>query len=341
MEIKDLAGLSQPLTKLIEVVSSGVGAVSQPYIIAKNAEAKAKEIRAISNALHEVADKHQLPVTYNNGQVEVWQKPEDKTLVLDSSSSGERAALRVDYQERKRQSNIESVTSAAAIELANSDDVPNEELDEDWITRFFNSAQDVSSEQMQEIWGRILAGEIKRPGQYSLKTLDFLKNLTKKDATQIEKVCKLALRYHHMSLIGIKDKKWLEEQRSIVPGDHFALGELGVLYPTDLRIRLFRTPDIEEDYLLHGSFILSLKRGEIKSEVSLPMWKFTVIGTELLSLLPPSDDIEYLRQIGKFFVSQKGKATLGVVNKRLPNGQINFQIIEEISNDPTPSENKT
>ncbi|MBF6058012.1 DUF2806 domain-containing protein [Thiomicrorhabdus heinhorstiae] len=341
MEIKDLAGLSQPLTKLIEVVSSGIGAVSQPYLIAKNAEAKVKEIQAISDALHEVAEKHHLPVTYNNGQVEIWQKPEDKTLVLESSSSSERAALRADYQERKRQRNIESVTAAAAIELANADDVPNEELDEDWITRFFNSAQDVSSEQMQELWGKILAGEIKKPGQYSLKTLDFLKNLTKKDASQIEKVCKLALRYHHMSFIGINDKKWLEDQRAIVPGDHFALGELGVLYPTDLRIRMFRTPDVEEDYLLHGSFILSLKRGEIKSEISLPMWKFTVIGTELLSLLPPSDDLEYLRVIGKFFVSQNGKATLGMVNEHLPNGQINFKIIEEISNDSSSDENKT
>jgi uncharacterized repeat protein (TIGR03899 family) len=315
MEIKDLAGLSQPLTKLIEVVSSGIGAVSQPYLIAKNAEAKANEIRAISDALSEVAGNHQLPVSYKNGQVDVWQKPEDKTLVLESKTSEERATLRSDYQERKRQNNIENVTSAAAIELASSDDVPTEEIDEDWVTRFFDSAQDVSSEQMQEIWGKILAGEIKKPGQYSLKTLDFLKNLTKSDASQIEKVCKLALRYHQMSLIGTNDKKWLEEKRSIVAGDHFSLGELGLLYPTDLRVRLFRSPEIEEHHLLHGSFILVLNRGEIKSEVSLPMWKFTSIGAELLTLLPPSDDLEYLRIIGKFFVSQQGKATLGVVNE--------------------------
>jgi uncharacterized repeat protein (TIGR03899 family) len=315
MEIKDLAGLSQPLTKLIEVVSSGIGAVSQPYLIAKNAEAKANEIRAISDALSEVAGNHQLPVSYKNGQVDVWQKPEDKTLVLESKTSEERATLRSDYQERKRQNNIENVTSAAAIELASSDDVPTEEIDEDWVTRFFDSAQDVSSEQMQEIWGKILAGEIKKPGQYSLKTLDFLKNLTKSDASQIEKVCKLALRYHQMSLIGTNDKKWLEEKRSIVAGDHFSLGELGLLYPTDLRVRLFRSPEIEEHHLLHGSFILVLNRGEIKSEVSLPMWKFTSIGAELLTLLPSSDDLEYLRIIGKFFVSQQGKATLGVVNE--------------------------
>ena len=30
MDIKDLAGLSQPLTKLIEVLSSGMGAIYRP-----------------------------------------------------------------------------------------------------------------------------------------------------------------------------------------------------------------------------------------------------------------------------------------------------------------------
>jgi len=41
MEIKDLFGLSKPLTKLIKVVSQGVGALSKPYLIRKTADAKA------------------------------------------------------------------------------------------------------------------------------------------------------------------------------------------------------------------------------------------------------------------------------------------------------------
>ncbi|MEH2395500.1 MAG: hypothetical protein V7K21_28880 [Nostoc sp.] len=39
MEIKDLAGISEPLKRLIEVMAEGFGAVSRPYLIKKNAEA--------------------------------------------------------------------------------------------------------------------------------------------------------------------------------------------------------------------------------------------------------------------------------------------------------------
>jgi hypothetical protein len=35
MEIKDLAGISEPLKKLIDVVSKGIGALSKPYLIKK------------------------------------------------------------------------------------------------------------------------------------------------------------------------------------------------------------------------------------------------------------------------------------------------------------------
>ena len=178
MEIKDLAGLSEPLTRLIEVISKGAGAVAAPYLIRKNAEAKAHEIKVISDALADVANKNNLPVVYSDGEIEVWQKPEDKTLVLEATRVDSRAQSRLDYQSRKEQENLEAVTSIAAAELASDESVPPESPDEDWITRFFKYAEDISAEQMQELWGRILAGEIRAPGTYSLRALDFVRNLT-------------------------------------------------------------------------------------------------------------------------------------------------------------------
>jgi hypothetical protein len=164
MKISDLTGLSKPLIRLIEVVSAGIGAVLSPYLIKREADAHAYEAKKISETLKVIAEKHNLPVIYKNGQVEIWQKPEDQTLVLPPISLEERCAKRIDYQQRKRQKNIESVTSAAARELAQEVDVPSQAPDEDWITRFFNTAQEVSSKEMQKLWGRILAGEIKKPG---------------------------------------------------------------------------------------------------------------------------------------------------------------------------------
>lgn len=45
MEIKDLAGLSQPLTKLVEVISIGIGKLYEPAHIKRMANAKAYEIK--------------------------------------------------------------------------------------------------------------------------------------------------------------------------------------------------------------------------------------------------------------------------------------------------------
>lgn len=50
MEIKDLAGLSQPLTKLVEVVAQGLGTVYEPIHIKRMAKARAMEIKTIASA---------------------------------------------------------------------------------------------------------------------------------------------------------------------------------------------------------------------------------------------------------------------------------------------------
>lgn len=337
IEIKDIAGLSKPLTRLIEVISQGIGGVSAPYLMKKKAEAKAHEIRVISDALKGVADEHQLPVVYRGGVVELWQKPDDRTLNLETKSLEERAELRVDYQERKRQDNIESISTVAAVELSKESDIAEETPDEDWVSRFFNFAQDVSSEQMQDLWGRILAGEIKKPGTYSLRTLEFIRNITKSDASILEHLGKLATSFGGTVFLSVHNKQWLQENREIYPGHHFEAGELGAMYPADLTLRIFRNEDIREEIFTSGSLILVVGRGELTSEVSLPMWKFTSVGRELVELIASSSDEEYLESLGQFFLERKATAKLGRIIERMPNGQIRYQILREISNPMSPA----
>src|SRR5438552_3586046 len=143
IRIEDLAGLSKPLTRLIEVISTGIGAVTTPYLIRKTAEARAYEIKTIAGALQDVSEQAALPVVYQGGVVEVWQRPEDGTLALTTRPMEERSASRRNYQDRKRQENIERITSITAAELAEETKVADEAPDEDWISRFFTEAEDV------------------------------------------------------------------------------------------------------------------------------------------------------------------------------------------------------
>lgn len=341
IEIKDLVGLSKPLTRLIEVISAGIGAVSRPYLAKKDSEAKAHEIRVISAALKEVAEQHRLPVIYKEGVIEVWQKPEDRTLALDALPPEERTALRLDYQERKRQQNIEGITSVAAAELSQIDDISGEKPDEDWITRFFSSAQDISSEQMQDLWGRVLAGEIKKPGSYSLKTLEFMRNVTKSDAAALEHVGKISLQYGATTFIATHDQNWLQEHLKIYPGHHFSVSEMGAMYPTDLNLRLFREDSTQEEVFVAGDLMLLVSRGENKSEIQLPMWKFTMVGRELLALIPKANDETYLESLGLFFVEKKANARIARVIEKLPDGRIRYNDIRTIDKPSTLDDAKT
>ncbi|MFE8596469.1 DUF2806 domain-containing protein [Archangium violaceum] len=165
MEIKDLAGLSGPVEKLVQVVAAGIGAIAYPWIVRR-------EARAIADAQKILAD----------GGLSF----ESATM----KSFPAQIVSRVTYQEAKRQNNLLKIVDEAHKELP--ENVSQEPVDPDWVNRFFAEAQEVSNEQMQQLWGRLLAGEVARPGSISLRTLDHLRNMTNSDAKLFSKLCEFA-----------------------------------------------------------------------------------------------------------------------------------------------------
>ena len=95
---------------------------------------------------------------------------------------------RIQFQEEKRQANIMSVVAKAANQVEDRT-VDRSEPDHDWTARFFNDVQDVSSEEMQTLWSRVLAGEVERMGSTSVRTLQVLKNLDESTALLFRKLC--------------------------------------------------------------------------------------------------------------------------------------------------------
>ena len=115
----------------------------------------------------------------------------------DSSVRGEldfadTVTQRIQFQEKKRQRNIERVVSLAASELED-ENVEDHEPDHDWTASFFNDVQDVSSEEMQQLWAKVLAGEVERPGSTSTKTLGTLRSLDKANATLFKRLCSICV----------------------------------------------------------------------------------------------------------------------------------------------------
>ena len=92
------------------------------------------------------------------------------------------------FQEEKRQRNIQDVVLPAAEDL-HGKEVPDKELDHDWISRFFGDVQDVSSAELKTLYSKVLTGQIEQTGSTSLQTLSVLKNLDVSTAKLFGKIC--------------------------------------------------------------------------------------------------------------------------------------------------------
>jgi len=182
LEIHDIFGLSKPLEKLIEIVGYGVGKVYEPTHVRRMAKAKSSEIACIASTINDSMTS----VVYMNGDVSINTTDADNLL--------KRAQARFMYQEMKKQQNIDDVVDAAYHELENVVNVSDEPLDEDWITSFFDFVANISSHQMQVVWGKLLAGEITQPGSFSIRTLDILRKLSQNEAMLFKKIIPLILK---------------------------------------------------------------------------------------------------------------------------------------------------
>ena len=175
------------LEKLLDYAASGIGSVAGTLL----ARWKAKR-EADANRIAAEGEARVLLV-----QAEAQAEAREILLSHDSVVSGTlditgRVDQRILFQERKRQRNIESVVGSAARQLADKT-VAREEPDHDWTARFFNSVQDVSSEDMQTLWSKVLAGEVERKGSTSVQTLGILRNLDRATAELFRRLCSAAV----------------------------------------------------------------------------------------------------------------------------------------------------
>ena len=179
--------------KLLDYAASGIGAVAGPMLARRQAQAAADAARIKAQGQAEVlrinaqaqADSMALIA---DAQSEARNRfPLTDASIQGDLNIGNEIESRLMFQEQKRQNNIGTVVALAADELGN-EEVQNHDIDHDWVARFFSDVQDVTSEHMQRIWAKILAGEVETPGRTSLHTLAILKNMTQSDAVLFAKM---------------------------------------------------------------------------------------------------------------------------------------------------------
>src|SRR5271169_5455329 len=124
--LANLGELTKPASVLIEKISDAVGGVFKPYQIVRVAKAEAEAERIQAEARIQITDLHR------------------------------RAMHRFLEEEAKKQSNIEAVTQKA-LPLLDKNSCP-QNVEDDWITNFFDKSRIISDEGMQQLWSKLLAG---------------------------------------------------------------------------------------------------------------------------------------------------------------------------------------
>lgn len=194
----------------------------------------------------------------------------------------ERTKYRLFQQEVNRQRNLEDILEKAdaALSVDGSEQQTEQEVDGDWFKQFTNYAQDISNEDLRTLWARILANEVKRPDTYSLRTLDFLRLLSKKEAEVIRSMAQFVL-YDVNDDAYILNSRTTEEFKF---NEIMILMELGLLdNSSGLAINVEKRGAPTINFFLHhqgtGLFVFTEQE-----KLFVHIYKLTSMGKEIMAL---------------------------------------------------------
>lgn len=274
--------LMSPIEKLIDAVSGAIGKAYEPRHIKRLADAKTYELTQIADTVRNNSD---VPIVYNS-----------EGISIDTSNFEEiakRASSRLAYQEITKQQNIEAVANMAYEELEHVATVSEEPVSPDWMFYLFNSVENISNEDLQKIWGRILAGEIKSPGTYSYRTLERLKNMTQQEAEHFQLVAALALQCGNEMRFILRDEELLNKQQ--VYFNHLLeLEECGLMTAQLLSLSMEVSASKKEG--LYNSQIVGVVKGKEpdREKITLYVYAFTASGAQLINAIAPQANREYI-----------------------------------------------
>lgn len=282
------------IEKLMDYLASGFAATAGPLLLPWRAymEGHAKRIsaRAYADAMPLIAQA-QAEVRTNlvapgaDEQAAVTITHENLTQLIES-------------QGRKRLANIVSVVENAAEGLGEKE-VIDHEPDHDWTARFFDCVQDVSSEHMQRLWAKVLSGEVESSGRTSLRTLDTLRNMTKRDAELFEGIAGYVIEgefifynseveYRHR-ILSSYNLVYLED-----------CGLINIVPSLAKSITWKDDDDNEIELPYHGSTLLIVRSEGVYDNLEIPTILLTIAGRELLGIVKGTVQMTYLQDFSSF-----------------------------------------
>jgi Protein of unknown function (DUF2806) len=125
------------------------------------------------------------------------------SMVIEGSASDELDARALEYvleNARIEQGNRERVLELTAEELKHNSPTADAsaDIEPDWLNMFARLAGEKSDADVQSLWARILAGEIRAPGTVRLRTLARLATYERRDAVAAHAIMELVFLDHFL-----------------------------------------------------------------------------------------------------------------------------------------------
>jgi len=313
----DLPG-EKLVTRLWETIADkGIGSLLRPWQMRREGRARAEvnrdELLILAQAEHDVQEirlGHRSllsdgstvkAVGTGRGSVTAHVPPESNSL--DSRLIADFVSETTVAETLRQEINVAKAVLHAENELAEDrDEASSVRVDEDWLFRWRDSASTVSSEYLQQLWGKVLAGQIKSPNTFSLRTMEFLRNVSQDEAKQIEVLATFVIEG-----CVYRDKEILDAAGAEF-GFFLRMQELGLIIGVDALglERIFPSAE-EASYarpLLGGVYALLVEHDDPAKVLKLPIYKVTPIGIQILALGTPQMSLKYLRSVGQAICKQ-------------------------------------
>ena len=312
------------LIKIIDTLEKGVGTLGRPWQITRDGKARAEMLRleklAIAQAEVEAEEIRQGRKGLVNGELLALPapsgtgEPDDGTDKMITFLSAAKAGA--DYLVVKRAINLRKIVVIAETEAKETPDeeVSNDPIDPDWFARWREAAQDVSNEEMQQLWARLLKDEVKTPGTFSLQTISLLRNLSFQQAHWIATLAPFTID----SWI-FKKCDDLMAKKGLTLDVLLELESLGVLTGLDAIGGINRKINFEPEpgnesmsvalAATHGEGVL-IRHKTPPPELAIPIYGVLNVGQEIIALGQFEPSREGLEMLGRFCMEKGFEAFL-------------------------------
>ena len=276
------------------------------------------------------------------------------------------------YYEYFKCSNFFKVAKLADIEYSKKNEKKNQSTMEqdkanfnfDWFLRFFECASNISNEDMQVLWARILSGETYNRGSFSLRTIELLRNMSYEEALDLQWYSQFRVEspFNEIVLLSSKEqfssaedategifahetndwRETLARVYAISSNETYRLMQIGILLPSTSE-GYFSLEKNKEDchsfYNDAGIMTVSLdvdKADAEEKDFAYQGHMFSIPAIELFSVIDVKPSLEYMLDMARLvrYYQPDVYVTLHKVEKIDDSGVRFYDDEKDILNDP-------